>query len=302
MIDLKLIKIEGTQSRAALNNEVMNEYAEAMRCGAKFPPVKLFFDGSDYWLADGFHRYFASKAAEIDTINADIENGSKDDAILYSIGSNFTHGLRRTNADKRYAASMLLNHPIWSDWSDRAIASEAGVSHVFVFNLRKELNEKVLTVNTTPTPVLGVATEKAQKQENSAPKETVKPHLNLVENLDQEHQLSNEELAEIEQKNDEIEENIEDENENVTEEIYTETDRLKDDLSELRDLVAELQNKLSIGNYDGAEPIEDIINELKNTKLNLKQVTNSRDSLLNENNQLKKQILMQRKEIDKLKK
>lgn len=203
MIDLKLIKIEGTQSRAALNNEVMNEYAEAMRCGAKFPPVKLFFDGSDYWLADGFHRYFASKAAEIDTINADIENGSKDDAILYSIGSNFTHGLRRTNADKRHAVLMILSHPIWSDWSDRAISKEAGVSNNFVSVLRKELQSekesKVSSDDTTPTPVLEVATEKAQKQENSAPTETVKPHLNLVENLDQEHQLTNEELAEVEQ-------------------------------------------------------------------------------------------------------
>jgi hypothetical protein len=199
MIDLKLIKIEGTQSRAALNTEVVDEYAEAMRCGAKFPPVKLFFDGSDYWLADGFHRYFGSKAAEIDTINADIENGSKDDAILYSIGSNISHGLRRTNADKRHAVSMILNHPVWSGWSDRAIATEAGVSHVFVANLRKELNEKVVTVTTTPTPALEVATEKAEKQEIAAPKESVKPHLNLVNNLDQEHQLTNEELAEVEQ-------------------------------------------------------------------------------------------------------
>jgi hypothetical protein len=199
MIDLKLIKIEGTQSRAALNTEVVDEYAEAMRCGAKFPPVKLFFDGSDYWLADGFHRYFGSKAAEIDTINADIENGSKDDAILYSIGSNISHGLRRTNADKRHAVSMILNHAVWSGWSDRAIATEAGVSHVFVANLRKELNEKVVTVTTTPTPALEVATEKAEKQEIAAPKESVKPHLNLVNNLDQEHQLTNEELAEVEQ-------------------------------------------------------------------------------------------------------
>ena len=199
MIDLKLIKIEGTQSRAALNNEVMNEYAEAMRCGAKFPPVKLFFDGSDYWLADGFHRYFASKAAEIETINADIENGSKDDAILYSIGSNATHGLQRTIADKRNAVSMILNHPVWSEWSDRAIAKECSVSNTFVSNLRRDLENKSVNVYTTPTPVLEVATEKAQKQENSAPKETVKPHLNLVENLDQEHQLTNEELAEVEQ-------------------------------------------------------------------------------------------------------
>lgn len=198
MIDLKLIKIEGTQSRAALNNEVMNEYAEAMRCGAKFPPVKLFFDGSDYWLADGFHRYFASKAAEIDTINADIENGSKDDAILYSIGSNATHGLQRTIADKRNAVSMILNHPVWSEWSDRAIAKECSVTHPFVAKLRNELSVKSGNVTTTPTPVLEVATEKAEKQENSVPKEAEKiASISASSNDDlSEFELSVEELAE----------------------------------------------------------------------------------------------------------
>lgn len=269
MIELKLIKIEGTQSRAALNNEVMNDYAEAMRYGAKFPPIKLFFDGSDYWLADGFHRYFASKAAEIDTINADIENGSKDDAILYSIGSNFTHGLRRTNADKRHAVLMILNHPVWSDWSDRGISKEAGVSNNFVSVLRKELQAqkdlKVSSDDTTPTPVL-----------------------------------------EVEQKNDEIEENIEDENENVTEEIYTEKDRLKDEITQLKDAYNEATEKLAVGNYEGAENVEEIINnlksEVKNLNIELLAVKKSRDTLLNENNQLKKQIAMQVREIKKLSK
>lgn len=83
---------------------------------------------------------------------------------------------------------------------------------------------------------------------------------------------------------------------------YSEIDKLRDDNSELKDLIEDLHNQISIGNYDGAEPIEDILKELRITKANLKQVTISRDSLMNELNAAKRQIIAQRKEIDKLKK
>jgi len=33
--------------------------------------------------------------------------------LLYAVGSNATHGLRRSNADKRRAAQMLLEDPEW---------------------------------------------------------------------------------------------------------------------------------------------------------------------------------------------
>lgn len=46
----------GTQPRAAINLDVACEYGDAMKSGAKFPPVVAFYDGTDYWLADGFHR------------------------------------------------------------------------------------------------------------------------------------------------------------------------------------------------------------------------------------------------------
>ena len=49
----------GTQPRAKIDQAVCDEYAERMKAGEKFPPIDVFFDGEDYWLADGFHRISA---------------------------------------------------------------------------------------------------------------------------------------------------------------------------------------------------------------------------------------------------
>jgi hypothetical protein len=49
------------QMRAALDDALIDEYAEAMETGAVFPPVVVFFDDDTHWLSDGFHRYYATR-------------------------------------------------------------------------------------------------------------------------------------------------------------------------------------------------------------------------------------------------
>lgn len=125
-INLKAIRIDGgTQSRASLNEAVVAEYAEQIE---KLPPVVLFFDGAEHWLADGFHRYHAFAKAGRAGIPADVRTGTCRDAKLFSVGANGTHGLRRTNEDKRRAVLTLLEDSEWSQWSDRKIAEACGVS------------------------------------------------------------------------------------------------------------------------------------------------------------------------------
>lgn len=126
----------GTQMRAALNDDVVAEYASTIREGTDFPPVIVFHDGSKFWLADGFHRFHAYRAAGAIEIPADVRQGTKRDAVLFSVGANASHGLRRTNEDKRKAVQTLLKDEEWAKWSDRDIARRAGVSHPFVASLR----------------------------------------------------------------------------------------------------------------------------------------------------------------------
>jgi len=129
----------GTQPRAQLDPNTVQEYAEAMQAGDRFPPVTVFYDGTDYWLADGFHRVAAAERVGFEVIRAETKQGTQRDAVLYSVGVNAQHGLRRTNLDKRRAVEVLLADPEWSQWSDRDIAARAHVTHPFVGKLRGEM-------------------------------------------------------------------------------------------------------------------------------------------------------------------
>lgn len=141
MLSLNKIRIDGgTQSRVSLDQDVVNEYSEAFKSGAKFPPVVVFFDGTSYWLADGFHRYFGAKQASINEIWETIEVGTKRDAILYSLKANAQHGLRRSNEDKRKAVETLLNDAEWASWSQEKIAIACGVSTGMVSKMVNSLS------------------------------------------------------------------------------------------------------------------------------------------------------------------
>lgn len=269
---MKAIKIDdiaidgGTQQRERINEEVVAEYAEAMKCGAKFPAVTLFFDGAQYWLGDGFHRFHASRAAEMLDILADVREGTRRDAVLFSASANGTHGMRLTNADKRKSVLVLLLDKEWSGWSNRQIAKHCHVTDVFVGKLRNELEApsknaapKVQTVCTPPAKPNNGAVVVSELPKNEA---TETPEL-------------------------------------TQEDEYTETDELRDQVAGLQDMLAvrgapeeerETTEKLVSG-------MREQINTLTAT---LAAVTASRDGLMRTNAQLMKQVAMQRKEIDKL--
>lgn len=126
----------GTQPREAVNTAVAREYAEAMAGGAKFPPVTVFHDGQHHWLAGGFHRTMAVDLTGATEIEAEVRQGTLRDAVLFSLSENATHGLRRTNADKRRAISRLFEDAEWAKWSDREIARRLDVDGKTVAALR----------------------------------------------------------------------------------------------------------------------------------------------------------------------
>ncbi len=141
-IPLQRVKLDqAIQPRAALDDEYTEELVNELKNGRMFPPVVVFQDLEDYWLADGFHRYVAHQKAGLGKIKADVRKGGKREAMLHSVSANATHGKRRSNADKRKAALTLLKDKEWSRWTDRFIAEQCRVSQPFVSAIRKELTD-----------------------------------------------------------------------------------------------------------------------------------------------------------------
>lgn len=139
-IPLDSIRIDGgTQPRAEIDTATVSEYAEAMQAGVSFPPVDVFHDGKHYWLAEGFHRWHGARKAGRAEILCVVHQGTVEDARWFALGANKTHGLRRTNADKRRAVEMAL--AARPEMSDRAIADHCGVSFALVADARKSLQD-----------------------------------------------------------------------------------------------------------------------------------------------------------------
>lgn len=267
---LKQVRLDGdTQPRQFINEDVVNEYAEHLADDVVFPPVDVFYDGANYWLADGFHRYFANKKAGFLDVEATIHEGTRRDAVLFSIGANAQHGLRRTNEDKRKAVLILLNDLEWSEWSDSEIARRCHVSNMTVGRIKKSIG-------------LEKSTEVKYKDKNGNVKKmdvsksvsepvTLKPLEKMAEPEDdklQELAVAHQELAE----------------EN-----------------------ARLLDKLAVQNMEGseeekqsaAETIADLRAQVKALEAELRAVKVSRDQLQAKNSDMLKQLNYYKKKVEK---
>lgn len=159
LIDVAAIRTDGgTQARAGLDANTVDEYRQLLTDNGfndagqpVWPfrdPVVLFYDGSEYWLGDGFHRVEACRRAGRFVIAAEVKAGTRRDAVLFAAGANSSHGLRRTRADVRRAIQLLLDDPEWSQWSDREIARQVHCDHKTVGSMRAAASGEIPQIRT----------------------------------------------------------------------------------------------------------------------------------------------------------
>ena len=280
MLELDQIRTNGgTQSRVELNQETVAEYAQAFTAGASFPPVVVFFDGANYWLADGFHRYFGARDAGESAIDAEIITGTQRDAVLYSLKANATHGLRRTNADKRKAVETLLKDAEWATWSDRKIADVCGVGAPLVGDVRRSICNPI-----TDAPVTRTVERNGKTYEQNTANIGKKP-------------VAMPPAAAPTTDPDVVEPEIEAPPE------YTELDAAHDQISDLQAelVVARMGDIPEEEKQQAAGLIAELHAEIKTLNATLAAVTLSRDTLMEERAQMLRQMKAQRAEIDRLK-
>jgi hypothetical protein len=134
-----------TQVRKKLDKDTIDEYTEAVKNGAIFPALVVFseVDSDRYILADGFHRHHAFVNAEMTECKVEVHQGSLHDALLWALGCNDEHGLRRSNADKRNAVEVALKDPEISGLQVVQIADICRVNERTVRRIRDDMDLNV---------------------------------------------------------------------------------------------------------------------------------------------------------------
>lgn len=267
MLALYKIRIDGnTQARIKLNQDVVNEYAEHLKDGDKFPPMVVYHDGTDHWLADGFHRYFAYKLNKETMVEVETISGTVEDAQEYSFSANqgSKRGLSNSPEDNRNIIIRMLQSPRWSIWSDASIAKHIGVSKRTVSRVKQslELPEQETVTYMRDGKELEMKVSKVNRAKRPA---GTKPDLTTV----------NEDKIVIDNLNDQL-------------------SGLSETINELSTENTTLKDKIAIGQWDASEmeklDVEDTIKDLREQvrvlEIENKSLRESRDMYQNRNSEL----------------
>lgn len=126
------------QSREVTDADTVASYKELLERGVKLPRPAVYRDGELLHLADGQHTVTAEDERGAISVDVKVRPGTREDAILHSAAANATHGLPRTNKDKRRAVRMVLE--LRPDWTNGVVAEHCSVSDRLVTDVRKALD------------------------------------------------------------------------------------------------------------------------------------------------------------------
>jgi hypothetical protein len=262
---LKLSQIvidKGTQTRDEIDQKTVSEYAEVLMNKEVMPPLEVFSDGINYYLVDGFHRYFANKQVGHAEVEVNIHKGTLREAQEFALGVNDKHGLKRTNADKRKAVLIALDDLEWSLLTNREIGKICRVSHTFVNAIKERLElEKTET--------------KPKKKDKPDYSQKNRPAENEIDTEFGEEDKVQELL--VQQK-----------------ELEVENTKLLDQLAlKTMDATPEQKNK-------AAETIAELRADNERLERELESVKISRDSYMKQNAEMQKQLNYYKRELKKV--
>ena len=108
--------------RVGTNWVTVASYTDAMRTGAKFPPIEVVKLPDGKWACpDGWHRIGAAKAAGFDTIEAEVSKAKTPaEQFLRAVETNLRHGRGLAPYEKAMIAQRLSSAEF--KWSSSKIA------------------------------------------------------------------------------------------------------------------------------------------------------------------------------------
>lgn len=130
-VALGSLRVAGSPRSAGENLEHIRNLADAQ---ADLPPITVH--RKTMRVIDGVHRLYAARLSGRSTIPVRFFDGDEDDAYVFAVRANVTHGLPLSILDRKAAAARIFT--VRPQWSDRMIASVAGLAPGTVAQLRRE--------------------------------------------------------------------------------------------------------------------------------------------------------------------
>ncbi|MEV0569331.1 ParB/RepB/Spo0J family partition protein [Dactylosporangium sp. NPDC050588] len=122
-----------------LNGEDVEHIQMLAGVETKLPPILVHRQSMR--VIDGMHRLRAAQLRNDEHIEVQFFDGSEQEAFVLGVKANVTHGRPLSLSDRTTAAErIMIMHPAWSD---RAIATSAGLGVRSVANLRRRLRDEI---------------------------------------------------------------------------------------------------------------------------------------------------------------
>ena len=176
--DLLISDIEldsALQTREHLDYDKVLEYRASLDRGDSLPPISVVRDRDNpdlLRITDGFHRLSAHTMRGAISITAEIITLDQAGAVLLAASANRSHGLPRSQMDKRRAVALLLGNPEYTKWANRKIANALNIDDKTISAVRGQLEQagkiEPVSVRETSNGRMQVAQHKVPKGATSA--------------------------------------------------------------------------------------------------------------------------------------
>jgi hypothetical protein len=142
MLAIDSIVIDERILTRPLDQDLAVDYSVKMKEGAKFPPIVVFEIDGKNCVSSGQHRFHANKlngALEIDAI---IKEGTVDEAWMFGLQDNATHGQRFSKSDNEAAVRRIMQHPVYGGMTNTTIAKLLGITSMTVGRIKKKIQDE----------------------------------------------------------------------------------------------------------------------------------------------------------------
>lgn len=134
-----------TQMRQKFCDKTIADYVDVLDDDRELPPITVYYDdiSSDYWIIDGWHRFYAHDNFKAHSIDCVIVDCTARGAIEMALSVNSDHGLPLTLADRQHKVEIALEDDEWGRLSDRDLSKLCKVTRRLVKKVRAAQLEDV---------------------------------------------------------------------------------------------------------------------------------------------------------------